>query len=86
MLVLILVSWIIDTGATSHLYINKSLFLDLTHVIQPITLHLPDGTFRTINQTGNINFIGGLILLDTLLHLILNITWSKYKNYLETTT
>ncbi|GJR64392.1 retrovirus-related pol polyprotein from transposon RE1 [Tanacetum coccineum] len=37
-------SWVVDTGASDHMSQNLSLFCSIRVLLQPIKIHLPDGT------------------------------------------
>lgn len=59
-------SWIIDTGAISYLCTNK-MFFDMLHDLQtPLKLHLPDGSIKTISQSGDITLPNNILLSNTL--------------------
>ncbi|XP_010462665.1 PREDICTED: uncharacterized protein LOC104743259 [Camelina sativa] len=58
-------SWIIDSGATSHVCCDLSRFRDV-RVISGITVTLPNGIKLPIHHSGNIHLSALLILYDVL--------------------
>lgn len=59
-------SWILDTGATSHLCCDQSLFESLVFLESPVSLFLPDGSSKLVHLTGDIVTNSNLVL-----HLVL---------------
>ncbi|KAF7838378.1 uncharacterized protein G2W53_006860 [Senna tora] len=47
-------SWIIDTGASSHMCSNKDLMIELRTLNNKIPVHLPDGTKKSVEMIGNV--------------------------------
>ncbi|KAL0361434.1 UNVERIFIED_CONTAM: Retrovirus-related Pol polyprotein from transposon RE1 [Sesamum radiatum] len=58
-------TWIIDSGATSHMCSNSNLFHNLDTSISS-SIFLLDGTIKQVTQSGLVNLFGKLKLLDTL--------------------
>lgn len=58
-------SWIVDTGASSHICINHKSFIVLNALEAPIFVNLPNGTVIKVTESGTV-FFNGLKLLDTL--------------------
>ena len=48
-------SWILDSGATDHMYCHKYLFDSLHTLEHSVTISLPNGTIASVNQAGNIS-------------------------------
>ncbi|KAF7810093.1 uncharacterized protein G2W53_036836 [Senna tora] len=47
-------SWIVDTGASSHMCCNKRLLINLRVLENSIHVHLPDGTMQNVEYTGSV--------------------------------
>ncbi|XP_074306620.1 uncharacterized protein LOC141641876 [Silene latifolia] len=45
-------SWIVDTGASDHMTSNIHLLHDIIPLDRPITVVLPDGTFKLVHKIG----------------------------------
>lgn len=56
-------SWILNTGATHHVWCNFALFSSLTSV-KPIMVTLPNGNTVTVTQNGTVPLSNSLILHD----------------------
>lgn len=59
-------SWIMDTGASSHLCINNSFFDTLHTLHTPLKLHLRNGSVKLVTKRGDMFFAHNTILLNTL--------------------
>ncbi|KAF7800953.1 uncharacterized protein G2W53_044551 [Senna tora] len=57
-------SWIIDTGASSHMCSNKNLMIDLRILNNKIPVHLPDGTKKNVEMIGNVIISSKIKLVD----------------------
>lgn len=58
-------SWIVDTGASSHICTNPDFFVKLKFLKTPISVNLPNGNTVEVTQVGTILF-NGLKLAETL--------------------
>ncbi|KAF7836291.1 uncharacterized protein G2W53_011150 [Senna tora] len=47
-------SWVVDTGASSHVCCNKELLINLRTLEQEIPVHLPDGSMKSVRHTGSV--------------------------------
>lgn len=47
-------SWILDTGATTHMCTNLKNFIKLSSTSHPISIRLPDGSTTCVTQFGDI--------------------------------
>jgi len=45
-------SWIVDTGALEHITSDLTQLSNLKSLPQPITITLPDGSFKLVAQIG----------------------------------
>ncbi|KAF7815825.1 uncharacterized protein G2W53_029794 [Senna tora] len=59
-------TWIIDTGATSHMCSNASLMNNLRTLAHPRIVHLPDKSKKRINSIGLVTLNPQLTLKDVL--------------------
>lgn len=59
--------WIVDTGASSHLCLEKHLLHDIVHLHQPIVIHLPNGASLKVFQVGKAFINDDLILQNVFL-------------------
>lgn len=59
-------NWILDIGATSHICNTKDNFHTLKHLLEPIVIHLPDGSKRLVKQHGNIRIHPAIELKNAL--------------------
>lgn len=58
--------WVIDNGATNHIYTCISLMFDLHKCIQPIIVHLPNGHTTKVTLTGSVKINPNLTLKNVL--------------------
>ncbi|KAK9683303.1 hypothetical protein RND81_10G130400 [Saponaria officinalis] len=58
--------WILDSGATDHMCSNKSLFIDLMHLVKPYSISLPNGQTVVISFVGSVHISSDLILRNVL--------------------
>lgn len=58
--------WIIDSGATDHMCLNKFLFNFLNSTSQIISISLPNDQFIDISSMGTVHRSNGIILTDIL--------------------
>ncbi|KAL0385511.1 UNVERIFIED_CONTAM: Copia protein [Sesamum radiatum] len=58
-------TWIIDSGATSHMCSNLAFFHSFNPPVSS-SIFLPDGTTKQVTQSGLVNLFGKLKLVDTL--------------------
>ncbi|GJX70984.1 hypothetical protein Tco_0308155 [Tanacetum coccineum] len=56
--------WVNDTGASDHMSPNLKLFISTKTLKQPIIVHLPDGSFKTVTIVGEVQLTPHLILKD----------------------
>ncbi|GJX82365.1 hypothetical protein Tco_0331846 [Tanacetum coccineum] len=56
--------WIKDTGASNHMTPNFNLFISVTHLKNPITVHLPDGNSKIVTIVGKVQLAPSLILTN----------------------
>ncbi|KAL0365211.1 UNVERIFIED_CONTAM: hypothetical protein Sangu_0618700 [Sesamum angustifolium] len=59
-------TWIIDSGATSHMCSNPNAFHNLHPLASISSIFLPDGSTKQVTQSGLVNLFGKLKLTDTL--------------------
>lgn len=59
-------SWIIDTGATTHMCTSLKQFQNISTVSQPIYVNLPDGTIKHVTQCGEIKLTPKITLKGVL--------------------
>ncbi|KAL0397600.1 UNVERIFIED_CONTAM: Polyamine oxidase 1 [Sesamum calycinum] len=59
-------TWIIDSGATSHMCSNPNAFHNLHPSASISSIFLPDGSTKQVTQSGLVNLFGKLKLTDTL--------------------
>ncbi|KAL0324617.1 UNVERIFIED_CONTAM: hypothetical protein Scaly_2428800 [Sesamum calycinum] len=59
-------SWILDSGATSHMCSDVNAFHTLSKSSLTSSIYLPDGTSTQVKQSGHISLSNGLILKDVL--------------------
>lgn len=59
-------SWIIDTGATTHMCTNLNMFTEVAPTPYPISIKLPDGSIRQVTQMESINLTPKLVLQGVL--------------------
>lgn len=59
-------SWILDTGETSHLCCDKSLFHNLDPFASLVSLFLPDGSSKLVHLDGNVIVKPSLTLYNIL--------------------
>ncbi|GKB65019.1 ALP1-like protein isoform X1 [Tanacetum coccineum] len=50
----LLLDWISDTVASGHMSPNLNLFISTKYLKQPIIMHLPDGTSKTVTIVGQV--------------------------------
>ncbi|KAK9675965.1 hypothetical protein RND81_11G044800 [Saponaria officinalis] len=77
--------WIIDSGATDHMSSYKDHSIHVTNLITPVLAGLPDGSTKTVTQTGHVQIHPKIILYDVLLvpdfkHNLLSISKLLTKN------
>ncbi|GJX37369.1 retrovirus-related pol polyprotein from transposon TNT 1-94 [Tanacetum coccineum] len=56
--------WIKDTGASNHMTPNFNLFISVTHLKNPIIVHLPDGNSKIVTIVGKVQLAPSLILTN----------------------
>ncbi|GJZ01387.1 retrovirus-related pol polyprotein from transposon TNT 1-94 [Tanacetum coccineum] len=56
--------WINDTWASDHMTPNFDLFISITHLKNPIIIHLPDGNSKTVIIVGKVQLTPSLILTN----------------------
>ncbi|XP_074308066.1 uncharacterized protein LOC141642964 [Silene latifolia] len=56
--------WIVDTGASDHMTSNLGLLQHVQKLKRPVLVGLPDGTVKTVYQTGQVFLADGLILYN----------------------
>ncbi|KAF7844614.1 uncharacterized protein G2W53_001519 [Senna tora] len=61
-------SWIVDTGASSHMCFNKRILINLRTLESSIPVHLPDGSVQNVKHTGSV-VIQGKIHLHIVFYL-----------------
>src|SRR5262249_3117931 len=54
--------WVVDTGATSHMCHDFSLFTKITKLQNPIPVYLPDGSIKHATHRGIIKLNPNLVL------------------------
>lgn len=59
-------SWIIDTGATTHMCIDSKLLIRFTSNNAPVHINLPDGSTKSVTHFGDVHLTSKLILQHTL--------------------
>ncbi|KAK4404274.1 hypothetical protein Sango_0796000 [Sesamum angolense] len=64
-------TWIIDSGATSHMCSNPNAFHNLHPSASISSIFLPDGSTKQVTQSGLVNLFGKLKLTDMFLHFVL---------------
>ncbi|KAF7825622.1 NADPH-dependent aldo-keto reductase, chloroplastic-like [Senna tora] len=60
-------SWIVDTGASSHMCFNKELLINLRVLEKVIPVHLPDGSVQNVKHTGSVVIQGKIHLHNVFL-------------------
>lgn len=55
-------TWIIDTGATTHVCADPEQFIKLSSTPYPILVNLPDGSIKYVTQYGDVNLTSKLAL------------------------
>ncbi|KAK9735155.1 hypothetical protein RND81_04G187300 [Saponaria officinalis] len=60
------VDWIVDTGASDHMTSHVELLHDVQQLSKPILVCLPDGSVKSVHQTGSL-FITPQLLLKPVL-------------------
>lgn len=58
--------WIIDTRASDHMISNSSLLSSKYRLVNPIYIGLPDGSVKTVNEAGKLQFTENVYLNDVL--------------------
>jgi len=66
-------TWIVDTGASDHMYNNKNLFISLKTLKKTSSVVLPNGKCVFVTHTGSVLINSGLVL-----HAVLYILSFKY--------
>ncbi|KAF7837576.1 uncharacterized protein G2W53_006058 [Senna tora] len=64
---LVIGTWIVDTGASSHMSYDRSLLVDVKVLKQSINVHLPDGKTVIVKEAGRAIINGDLVLDNVLL-------------------
>lgn len=59
-------SWVIDTGATTHMCANPDYFTNFHNASYPTIINLPDGSNKNVTHTGDVNLTPKIALKDTL--------------------
>ena len=59
-------TWILDTGASNHMCAENCLFENFETTKNPLPVHLPDGSIKFVNHTGNIHLNAHLFLENAL--------------------
>lgn len=59
-------SWIVDTCATYHMTFDTILFTQITKLIYPLYITLPDGTQKQVQSIGNIVLHPNLYFINVL--------------------
>ncbi|KAF7843929.1 retrovirus-related Pol polyprotein from transposon TNT 1-94 [Senna tora] len=61
-------SWIVDTGASSHMCFNKKIMINFRTLEKPIPVHLLDGSMQSVKHTGSV-VVQGKIHLHNVFYL-----------------
>ncbi|GKB02325.1 putative RNA-directed DNA polymerase, partial [Tanacetum coccineum] len=56
--------WVNDTGASDHMKPNFDLFISVTYLKNPIIVHLPDRSSKTITIVGKVQLTPSLVLIN----------------------
>lgn len=67
------ISWIMDSGATDHIFSNRDLFSSFQSLIQPHYIGLPDGHHAIVSFVGDIHLHDSIVL-----HGVLYVPSFKY--------
>ncbi|KAL0361773.1 UNVERIFIED_CONTAM: hypothetical protein Sradi_3861800 [Sesamum radiatum] len=59
-------SWIVDTGATSHMCVDIKLMHSLAKLAHSVCIHLPDGTTREVTHSGSVHLSNSVTLTAVL--------------------
>lgn len=65
-------TWLIDTGATDHMCCNYEILSDLTTLLVPIHIALPNGTSILVTHIGSVHFNDKIHISNVLLVLSFN--------------
>ncbi|KAF7807109.1 uncharacterized protein G2W53_039270 [Senna tora] len=57
-------SWVVDTGASSHMCSNKELLINLRALDQEIPVHLPDGSVKNVKHTESVDLKSSKTLVE----------------------
>ncbi|KAK9715038.1 hypothetical protein RND81_06G138700 [Saponaria officinalis] len=60
------VLWIVDTGASDHMTSHSELLHDLQQLSKPILVCLPDGSVKSVHQTGKLQLTSSILLRHVL--------------------
>lgn len=59
-------SWIIDTGATTHMCTDQNQFINLSLMRNSVPIKLPDGSISHVTKIGDVNLTANLVLKNVL--------------------